>query len=378
MSPNPGVPMARAATETQHAGLSGLEFGLAIPGTVGGAVWANAGAHDADVAAVLVGAGSCCATGPRCICRRPSSRSPTATAASSTRRPTGRAEIVVEATFALGPADAETINGRLDEIRRWRQAHQPLGLPSAGSVFRNPPDDSAGRLIEARGPQGHADRRRGRLREARQLRRQRPEGHGDGRAPTDGPCPCGDRRTHRGRPWSRRSNSSAIGPVGSRSHDQVRAAADARVPCSAVHPRSTTCPSCPARPSPRRLSGEGFAVEQVLIDLDGGWWLLPDDHRRDGRARRRRTTTRPKLAALGPLESGGDRPAGARAVPPVVFIALHGPFGEDGTSRGCSRPRARLHGVRRRRIGASAWTRQSSSGCPANRASVVEWAAVRS
>ncbi len=45
-----GVPMARAATVTKDAGLSGLEFGLAIPGTIGGAVWANAGAHDADVA----------------------------------------------------------------------------------------------------------------------------------------------------------------------------------------------------------------------------------------------------------------------------------------------------------------------------------------
>ena len=48
-----GVPMARAATETQKAGLSGLEFGLAIPGSVGGAVWANAGAHESDMAAVL-------------------------------------------------------------------------------------------------------------------------------------------------------------------------------------------------------------------------------------------------------------------------------------------------------------------------------------
>jgi len=48
-----GVPMARAATETQKAGLSGLEFGLAIPGTVGGAIWANAGAHGSDVASVL-------------------------------------------------------------------------------------------------------------------------------------------------------------------------------------------------------------------------------------------------------------------------------------------------------------------------------------
>ena len=48
-----GVPMARAATETQKAGLSGLEFGLAIPGTVGGSVWANAGAHENDVAAII-------------------------------------------------------------------------------------------------------------------------------------------------------------------------------------------------------------------------------------------------------------------------------------------------------------------------------------
>ena len=48
-----GTQMARAATAAQAAGLSGLEFGLAIPGTVGGAVWANAGAHDSDIAAVL-------------------------------------------------------------------------------------------------------------------------------------------------------------------------------------------------------------------------------------------------------------------------------------------------------------------------------------
>ena len=48
-----GVPLARAATLAERAGLSGLEFGLAIPGTVGGAIWANAGAHGSDVAAVL-------------------------------------------------------------------------------------------------------------------------------------------------------------------------------------------------------------------------------------------------------------------------------------------------------------------------------------
>ena len=52
-----GLPMAKAATLSKNQGLSGLEFGLAIPGTVGGAVWANAGAHESDVRAVLVEAG---------------------------------------------------------------------------------------------------------------------------------------------------------------------------------------------------------------------------------------------------------------------------------------------------------------------------------
>jgi UDP-N-acetylmuramate dehydrogenase len=66
----------------------------------------------------------------------------------------GPPELVVEATFALSPADPDVIKARLDDIRRWRQAHQPLGLPSAGSVFRNPEGDSAGRLIEAAGLKG--------------------------------------------------------------------------------------------------------------------------------------------------------------------------------------------------------------------------------
>ena len=81
-----GVQMARAATETQRAGLTGLEFGLAIPGTVGGAVWANAGAHEADVAGVLESARVLAADGTESrACPRPSSRWPTATAGSSTR-----------------------------------------------------------------------------------------------------------------------------------------------------------------------------------------------------------------------------------------------------------------------------------------------------
>ena len=151
-----GVQMARAATETQRAGLTGLEFGLAIPGTVGGAVWANAGAHDAEVAAVLASARVLEVDGTERIIPAAElgfsyrdSRFKAAGASADAPR-----DVVVDATFRLAAADPEAIKSRLDEIRHWRQAHQPLGLPSAGSVFRNPPGDSAGRMIEAAGLKG--------------------------------------------------------------------------------------------------------------------------------------------------------------------------------------------------------------------------------
>ncbi len=153
-----GVQMARAATEAQHAGLSGLEFGLAIPGTVGGAIWANAGAHDADVAAVLESARVLTADGSESIVPVAdlglSYRDSRFKHADDGAGPDTPRDVVVEATFRLATADPDTIKARLDEIRHWRQAHQPLGLASAGSVFRNPPDDSAGRLIDAAGLKG--------------------------------------------------------------------------------------------------------------------------------------------------------------------------------------------------------------------------------
>jgi UDP-N-acetylmuramate dehydrogenase len=150
-----GVPMARAATETQKAALTGLEFGLAIPGTVGGAVWANAGAHDADVAGILDSARVLDAAGSEAII--PAAELGLSYRDSRFKHASGDGpqELILDATSRLSAADPDVIKGRLDEIRRWRQAHQPLGLPSAGSVFRNPDGDSAGRLIEAAGLKGY-------------------------------------------------------------------------------------------------------------------------------------------------------------------------------------------------------------------------------
>ena len=162
-----GVQMARAATETQRAGLTGLEFGLAIPGSVGGAVWANAGAHDNEVAAVLESARVLAVDGSETVVPAaelgfayrdsrfkhiglpgPDRETVAAPDLSAPR------DVLIDATFRLAAADPDTIKARLDEIRHWRQDHQPIGLPSAGSVFRNPPGDSAGRLIDAAGLKG--------------------------------------------------------------------------------------------------------------------------------------------------------------------------------------------------------------------------------
>jgi UDP-N-acetylmuramate dehydrogenase len=159
-----------------------LEFGLAIPGTVGGAVWANAGAHGSDIAAVLetvrvLGIDGIEAEVPAAALglayRESRFKHPAASeyvpapatrvarssdpSANLSPSPVPEAdpaaapvpEVVLEATFLLERADPAAIKARLDDIRSWRREHQPLNLPSAGSVFRNPEGDSAGRLIDA-------------------------------------------------------------------------------------------------------------------------------------------------------------------------------------------------------------------------------------
>ncbi|CAN5569807.1 UDP-N-acetylmuramate dehydrogenase [soil metagenome] len=150
-----GLPMAKAATLTRDAGLSGLEFGLAIPGTVGGAVWANAGAHESDVRAVLVSASVIDAEGREE--ERDAEQLGLSYRGSRLKHAAqGVPEVVTAATFELEPADPALISTRPDDIRHWRQAHQPLGMKSAGSVFRNPEGDSAGRLIDELGLKGRS------------------------------------------------------------------------------------------------------------------------------------------------------------------------------------------------------------------------------
>jgi UDP-N-acetylmuramate dehydrogenase len=148
-----GLPMARAATLGKQEGLSGLEFGLAIPGTVGGAVWANAGAHDSDIATVIVEASVMRADGTEQTLDRDGLLMGYRESLLK-HSVAGSPEVVTWATFELEPAEQKLIGERLDDIRRWRQQHQPLGQPSAGSFFRNPPGDSAGGIIDRLGMKG--------------------------------------------------------------------------------------------------------------------------------------------------------------------------------------------------------------------------------
>ena len=144
-----GASLPRAVQRAARAGLEGLEFGASIPGTAGGAVAMNAGAYSSDLSQVLRWAVLCSAEGRR--------RVDAADLAFGYRRSAVLPDEVVGAVgFSLRPGDPSEIAGRLEGFRAHRRATQPQGVRTFGSVFTNPPEDSAGRLLEAAGCKGLA------------------------------------------------------------------------------------------------------------------------------------------------------------------------------------------------------------------------------
>lgn len=148
-----GTGLATLARKCHSHGLSGLEWAVSVPGTVGGAVVNNAGAHGSDMAASLVDVVVVDAErGPQLM-----------TVAdldyhyrySSLKARPDRRFLVLLATFSLQPTDPVQIQVRMDECIAYRKRTQPPGA-SLGSIFKNPPGDYAGRLIEASGLKGHA------------------------------------------------------------------------------------------------------------------------------------------------------------------------------------------------------------------------------
>jgi UDP-N-acetylmuramate dehydrogenase len=143
-----GVSLPVLARRTAAAGRTGLEWAVGVPGSVGGAVRMNAGGHGSDVASHLIRA-------EVFDLRAGTSSSRTADELDfgyrhSSLRPD---EVVVSATFRTEAGDPTQSLATIDEIVRWRRENQPGGQ-NAGSVFVNPPGDSAGRIVDAAGCRG--------------------------------------------------------------------------------------------------------------------------------------------------------------------------------------------------------------------------------
>lgn len=144
-------PMPVLATAVARRGLGGLAFGVAIPGSLGGAVRMNAGAMGRELSDVLEWAEVArLAHGGR------RERLPAAELALSYRHSElPRDAVVIRARLALHPVPADELAAEMATFKQWRRDHQPINEPSCGSVFVNPRGDSAGRLIDAAGLKGH-------------------------------------------------------------------------------------------------------------------------------------------------------------------------------------------------------------------------------
>ncbi len=137
------------ARRSAAAGRSGLEFLVGIPGSVGGAVRMNAGGHGRETREVLVRAW----VADLGTDGRPVERRADAFGFGYRTSDLGDTDLVVRAEFVVTADAPEACEARVAEIVRWRREHQPGGA-NAGSVFRNPPGDSAGRIIDACGLKG--------------------------------------------------------------------------------------------------------------------------------------------------------------------------------------------------------------------------------
>jgi UDP-N-acetylmuramate dehydrogenase len=150
LSADAGAPMAMLVKRCTTEGLAGFEFGISIPGTLGGAVWANAGAHGGEIRDVLVSAEAWDGTTDEVGVLS------NADCAFSYRESRFKhsPEVVLGATLRLERGDPAQIAAKVDANQAQRRATQPLADQNAGSVFRNPPGDHAGRLVDAAGLKG--------------------------------------------------------------------------------------------------------------------------------------------------------------------------------------------------------------------------------
>lgn len=144
-----GTQLVKLSGWAMKMSLTGLEFAFGIPGTVGGAVVMNAGAHGGEMKNVVETV--------TVITREGEVRTVTNGEAGFSYRASALPEgcVVISTVIRLAHGDREMINETMRRNQMKRKVSQPLDMPSAGSVYKNPPGDYAGRLIEAAGLKGH-------------------------------------------------------------------------------------------------------------------------------------------------------------------------------------------------------------------------------
>jgi UDP-N-acetylenolpyruvoylglucosamine reductase len=147
-----GARLPSATAKTARWGLTGLEFGINIPGTVGGAVRMNANAYGGELGRVLEWVDVCIAAGV-------DRRAPGELGFAYRRSNLGPGEVVSRASFQLADGDSAEVKAVLAEMRGKRREAQPSGIKTFGSTFVNPDDEraegrTAGQLLEAAGCRG--------------------------------------------------------------------------------------------------------------------------------------------------------------------------------------------------------------------------------
>ena len=146
-----GYPLIKLSTLLSRQGLAGLEFASGIPGSVGGAVYMNAGAHKSDMSEILLRARIMFEDGTMKWLTKEEMEFSYRTSVLQTKRP----GIVVEVELQLKEGNREEIVGVMQKNKDYRRETQPWNHPCAGSIFRNPLPNFAGDLVEKAGLRGH-------------------------------------------------------------------------------------------------------------------------------------------------------------------------------------------------------------------------------
>lgn len=147
-----GFSLVTLAVQISKKGLAGLEFASGIPGSVGGAVYMNAGAHGSDMSEVLEKVHVLFEEGTLAWLTKEEMEFSYRTSVLQKKRP----GIVLEAIFQLKAGNREEIVTKMQANKNYRKETQPYNLPCAGSIFRNPLPKYAGQLVQEAGLKGYS------------------------------------------------------------------------------------------------------------------------------------------------------------------------------------------------------------------------------